>query len=67
MFVGTVKYCDFEKGFCDWKNNGDKFKRLSAGTPSRGTGPSADHTSGTGNLITDQREPRCFLYNLKRL
>ncbi|XP_057298293.1 MAM and LDL-receptor class A domain-containing protein 2-like isoform X2 [Hydractinia symbiolongicarpus] len=44
-------YCDFENGRCGFKNigQGDKFnwKRSNGGTPSYGTGPSTDHTTGT--------------------
>ena len=45
--------CDFETDMCKWTNvqNGDKFdwRRDSGGTPSRGTGPTNDHTTGTRN------------------
>ena len=46
------KACDFETDMCLWKNTvGDNFnwQRDSGGTPSLGTGPSSDHTTGTSN------------------
>ncbi|CAH3118157.1 unnamed protein product [Pocillopora meandrina] len=46
------KACDFETDMCLWKNTvGDDFnwQRDSGGTPSLGTGPSSDHTTGTSN------------------
>lgn len=47
------KACDFETDMCKWTNvlGGDQFNwtRDSGGTPSLGTGPSADHTTGTRN------------------
>jgi len=42
---------NFDAGFGDWANvSGDNFDwtRNSGGTPSSGTGPSGDHTSGSG-------------------
>ena len=47
-----LKACDFETDMCSWTNAiGDQFdwKRDSGGTPSLGTGPSTDHTTGTRN------------------
>ena len=45
------KYCDFEQNQCGWSNQGygDDFNwlRHNGGTPSAGTGPSTDHTTGT--------------------
>lgn len=46
------KACDFETDMCSWQNTaGDQFdwKRDSGGTPSLGTGPTTDHTTGTKN------------------
>ena len=47
--------CSFEKGFCTWTNTqkGDIFDWIIGGgiTPSYSTGPSKDHTTGTGELI----------------
>lgn len=46
------KFCDFETDMCKWSNiRGDEFdwRRDSGGTPSLGTGPSTDHTTGTRN------------------
>ncbi|XP_072014819.1 MAM and LDL-receptor class A domain-containing protein 2-like [Amphiura filiformis] len=43
-------YCDFDAGRCGWVNaGGDDFDwlRSSGGTPSGGTGPINDHTTGT--------------------
>ena len=49
-------YCDFENGQCGWVNrgSGDKFnwKRSNGGTPSSGTGPQTDHTTGTATGLT---------------
>lgn len=47
-----LQACDFETDTCSWKNVlGDNFNwtRDSGGTPSLGTGPSTDHTTGTRN------------------
>lgn len=45
--------CTFEDGFCTWTNSriGDKFDWIigSGGTPSFLTGPSTDHTTGSGS------------------
>jgi len=47
------KACDFETDMCKWTNtpSGDQFDwtRDSGGTPSLGTGPTTDHTTGTRN------------------
>lgn len=56
-------FCDFgsaEHTFCTWKNDPTNSKApggyvfdwwwMKLPTPSQGTGPSADHTSGSGNL-----------------
>lgn len=47
--------CNFDSDFCSWTNvaNTDKFDwtRHSGTTTSSGTGPKADHTSGTGSYI----------------
>jgi len=47
-------HCDFENNQCYFSNYGssrrlDKFdwKRSNGGTPSAGTGPKTDHTTGT--------------------
>ena len=43
-------YCDFDSGQCAWVNTkGDQFNWLRArgSSPSGGTGPSNDHTTGT--------------------
>lgn len=44
--------CDFEKDLCSWtqEKNSDKFdwKRARGPTASSATGPTLDHTSGTG-------------------
>ena len=51
-YCPTSKYCDFEDtSMCGWSNGrGDDFEwtRASQGTPSLGTGPATDHTTGTG-------------------
>ncbi|XP_062511968.1 MAM and LDL-receptor class A domain-containing protein 1-like isoform X2 [Corticium candelabrum] len=42
--------CDFESGFCGWKNlprNDLNWRLMSGSTPSVGTGPTTDHTKGT--------------------
>ncbi|MBW1687524.1 MAG: agmatine deiminase family protein [Deltaproteobacteria bacterium] len=53
---------DFETSFGNWPNvGGDVFDwtRNSGGTPSSGTGPSGDHTSGSGfYLFTEASSPR---------
>ncbi|XP_062519621.1 MAM and LDL-receptor class A domain-containing protein 1-like [Corticium candelabrum] len=46
----TNTTCDFESGFCGWKNllsNGVNWRLMSGSTPSVGTGPTTDHTKGT--------------------
>ena len=46
----TARQCDFEANQCRWSNiGGDDFnwKRDNKGTPSTGTGPTKDHTTGT--------------------
>ena len=48
----AAKQCDYETDMCGWTNSpGDDFdwSRDSAGTPSLGTGPTTDHTTGTKN------------------
>ncbi|XP_070566390.1 MAM and LDL-receptor class A domain-containing protein 1-like [Ptychodera flava] len=43
--------CDFETGICDWSQvSTDDFDwtRFSGSTPTAGTGPSGDHTTGSG-------------------
>ena len=45
----TVLSCAFDDGLCEFQNTGTfKWGRISGRTPSYGTGPEADHTSGTG-------------------
>lgn len=50
-WCGTPVHCDFENSDCYFKNykSLDKFdwKRGNGGTPSLGTGPRTDHTTGT--------------------
>ncbi|XP_062512911.1 MAM and LDL-receptor class A domain-containing protein 1-like isoform X2 [Corticium candelabrum] len=44
--------CDFESGFCGWKNlphNDLDWRLMSGSTPSVGTGPTTDHTKGTSS------------------
>ncbi|CAF4086941.1 unnamed protein product, partial [Rotaria sordida] len=46
--------CDFEMDFCSWTTNGlgdFNWTRTSSTTPSTDTGPSGDHTTGTGYYI----------------
>eukprot|EP00795_Rhopilema_esculentum_P007452 gene7452-13218_t len=47
--------CEFENGMCGWVNEttGDQldWQRLAGGTPSAGTGPTGDHTSGQGSYV----------------
>ena len=59
IFIG---FCDFESGYCYWANTnkGDTvdWELDSGGTFSSGTGPSKDHTTGTGDgkhLMIDRR------------
>ena len=44
--------CNFDIWYCGWDNGPDssafKWIRHTGPTPSRGTGPSKDHTSGQG-------------------
>lgn len=45
--------CNFEVDFCSWtQDSTDKFNwtRLSGASVSTGTGPSSDHTLGTGKV-----------------
>lgn len=45
----TTIDCDFDTDFCSFNNSCSyKWTRLSGSTPSVGTGPSSDHTSGSG-------------------
>lgn len=53
-WCGTPEHCDFENNQCYLSNYAavskkDKFdwKRANGGTPSLGTGPKTDHTTGT--------------------
>ena len=50
-YCPRAMYCDFEDTtLCGWSNRrGDQFDwtRGNQGTPSLGTGPSTDHTTGT--------------------
>ncbi|EOD07111.1 hypothetical protein EMIHUDRAFT_198407, partial [Emiliania huxleyi CCMP1516] len=46
--------CDFEGDTCIWNDtapDGYTWTRTSGGTPSPGTGPSGDHTTGSGSYI----------------
>ncbi|KAK7473655.1 hypothetical protein BaRGS_00035133, partial [Batillaria attramentaria] len=46
--------CDFSQGLCGWiQDNTDDFDwlRVNNGTPSVGTGPKADHTTGSGYYV----------------
>ncbi|EOD32673.1 hypothetical protein EMIHUDRAFT_253292, partial [Emiliania huxleyi CCMP1516] len=46
--------CDFEGDMCVWNDtapDGYTWTRTSGGTPSPGTGPSGDHTTGSGYYI----------------
>ena len=47
--------CSFDTDLCGWTNvQGDQFDwtRNRGGTPTGGTGPSGDHSSGSGEFIT---------------
>ena len=47
--------CNFERDLCTWtQDKTDKFDwtRKLGSTASSGTGPSADHTTGTGKLVS---------------
>lgn len=53
---GYPSRCSFSNSFCDWsQDKGDNFDwtRRNSPTPSRGTGPTRDHTSGlkTGGFV----------------
>ena len=51
--TGTLD-CDFEDGWCEYIQAVDDdfdWTRRSGATSSSGTGPSADHTIGTGNSL----------------
>lgn len=61
--------CDFEKDLCKWKNFQDNhmnWRRQKGSTPSVGTGPKKDHTTGTdqgkpqGPLFVTAISPRTF-------
>ena len=46
--------CDFEEGFCQWfqLSDGDfNWTRYQGNTASQNTGPDADHTKGTSELL----------------
>ena len=48
--------CNFETGFCNWQQSlTDNFNwtRTNVRSPSFGTGPFGDHTTGTGNIFLD--------------
>ncbi|CAH1795585.1 unnamed protein product, partial [Owenia fusiformis] len=53
--------CNFDNGMCEWENDVlDDFDwtRLSGPTPTSNTGPSADHTTGSGYyMYTESSEP----------
>ncbi|XP_019646180.1 PREDICTED: enteropeptidase-like, partial [Branchiostoma belcheri] len=53
-YTSSVFNCDFELGLCGWRQaHDDNFDwiRHSGSTPSDDTGPSADHTTGSGYYI----------------
>ena len=53
LFVLAIT-CNFDVSMCDFvQDKNDKFDwtRRKGATPSSGTGPSGDHTSGKGKLI----------------
>ena len=53
--VQTPGRCDFETGLCHWQNMTDddfNWQRFSGNTPSRGSGPTYDHTRGFGGQGT---------------
>lgn len=50
----TLLDCDFESGLCSWETKGlgtFDWTLTSKQTPSSGTGPSGDHTTGSGNYV----------------
>ena len=55
LLGGAVLFpCDFEQGFCQWYHSSDSdftWTRNQGRTPSRNTGPDADHTTGVGALF----------------
>ena len=43
--------CNFDTDLCNWEDygkNGMNWTRHTGATPTEGTGPTADHTSGSG-------------------
>ncbi|EOD30531.1 hypothetical protein EMIHUDRAFT_232686, partial [Emiliania huxleyi CCMP1516] len=53
LLVGRLG-CDFEVDTCIWNDtapDGYTWTRTSGGTPSPGTGPSGDHTTGSGSYL----------------
>ena len=52
FFLGISGNCDFENGLCTWTNelNDEEFDWVqgTGDTPTQNTGPSTDHTTGTG-------------------
>ena len=62
VFAAGADDCDFDfDGFCQWTNDPSlsaSFQWLlgSGPTPSSSTGPSADHTSGSGTKFISLRE-----------
>ena len=55
FFVAIAGFnCTFERNLCSWtQDNTDQFDwtRTSGSTPSSSTGPSVDHTTGTGKWL----------------
>ena len=64
---GSVLTCDFEQGFCQWFHLVDDefdWTRNKGQTNSSGTGPTADHTKGTGEFLRYPPNPRKRAHHL---